>query len=192
MKRCSASISPPSMTSWRPNADRPARSSLRFWKTGTAPSSPESTLIGNAHLDHAWLWPISETSRKCARTCANMVGYTEEFPEFRFLHSQPVQLENLNRLHRGCALASGCLRVHGSHEFIYSFYASNESRLDGVIREGWDLNIPLASYRGDVDTPSWPFRLTSDTIMAEAVQFPKTGVSTFHSGNSVFGPSTSN
>jgi alpha-mannosidase len=50
---------------------------------------------GNAHLDHAWLWPLSETSRKCARTCANMASYLEEFPEFRFLFSQPVQMLDL-------------------------------------------------------------------------------------------------
>jgi len=56
---------------------------------------PQIFSIGNAHLDHAWLWPISETSRKCARTCANMAGYMEEFPEFRYLHSQPLQLLNL-------------------------------------------------------------------------------------------------
>lgn len=57
--------------------------------------APQIYSIGNAHLDHAWLWPIVETGRKAARTCANMAGYTEEFPEFRFLFSQPAQMVKL-------------------------------------------------------------------------------------------------
>ncbi len=59
--------------------------------------APRIYSVGNAHLDHAWLWPIAETSRKCARTCANMVSYLEEFPDFRFLFSQPVQMEDLKK-----------------------------------------------------------------------------------------------
>jgi len=57
--------------------------------------APRIRTTGNAHLDHAWLWPMAETSRKCARTCANMAAFTEEFPEFRYLHSQPVQMLDL-------------------------------------------------------------------------------------------------
>ncbi len=57
--------------------------------------SPQIYSVGNAHLDHAWLWPMSETKRKVARTCANMAAFTEEFPEFRFLFSQPAQMVDL-------------------------------------------------------------------------------------------------
>ena len=59
--------------------------------------APRIFSTGNAHLDHAWLWPISETSRKCARTCANMAAFTEEFPDFRYLHSQPAQMVDLKK-----------------------------------------------------------------------------------------------
>ncbi len=58
---------------------------------------PEVYLVGGAHIDHAWLWPIWETERKVARTYANMVRYTQEFPEFIFLQSQPCQLEIVER-----------------------------------------------------------------------------------------------
>jgi alpha-mannosidase len=54
---------------------------------------PEIYLIGHAHIDHAWLWPISETERKAARTFINMVKLAEEYPEFVFIQSQPAQLE---------------------------------------------------------------------------------------------------
>ncbi|WP_332446126.1 alpha-mannosidase [Sphaerochaeta sp.] len=51
--------------------------------------------VGSAHLDHAWLWPIAETTRKAARTVLNMVNFTEQYPDFVFLFSQSVQTEAL-------------------------------------------------------------------------------------------------
>lgn len=68
-------------------------------KNGTL--APEVLSVGNAHLDHAWLWPIEETERKAARTCANMVAYAREFPEFRFLFSQPVQMVKIREDYPG-------------------------------------------------------------------------------------------
>jgi alpha-mannosidase len=58
-----------------------------------SPSTPAMHLIGHAHLDHAWLWPIAETKRKAARTFANMLRFINEYPEFIFFQSQPCQLE---------------------------------------------------------------------------------------------------
>ncbi|MBN2628192.1 MAG: alpha-mannosidase [Spirochaetales bacterium] len=60
-------------------------------------TAPEILLIGHAHIDHAWLWPLWETERKVARTFSNMCRYAEEFPEFIFIQSQPVQLEEMER-----------------------------------------------------------------------------------------------
>ncbi|MDR3284960.1 MAG: glycosyl hydrolase-related protein [Treponema sp.] len=54
---------------------------------------PEVYLIGHAHIDHAWLWPIAETERKTARTFMNMTRFIKEYPEFIFIQSQPCQLE---------------------------------------------------------------------------------------------------
>ena len=50
-------------------------------------------LVGHAHIDHGWLWPISETKRKIARTFSNMLRFAKEYPEFIFFQSQPCQLE---------------------------------------------------------------------------------------------------
>lgn len=49
--------------------------------------------IGNSHLDVSYLWPIRETVRKCARTFANAVHLLDQYPEFRYVHSQTVLLE---------------------------------------------------------------------------------------------------
>ncbi|MDR0525140.1 MAG: glycosyl hydrolase-related protein [Spirochaetaceae bacterium] len=56
-------------------------------------TTPRIHLIGHAHIDHAWLWPIGETERKAARTFMNMTRFIEEYPEFVFIQSQPCQLE---------------------------------------------------------------------------------------------------
>lgn len=59
--------------------------------------SPQILSVGNAHLDHAWLWPIAETTRKAARTALNMVNFLHEYPDFVFLFSQPAQMEALKK-----------------------------------------------------------------------------------------------
>ena len=46
-------------------------------------------VIGHTHLDVAWLWPMRQTREKTARTFANMLRYMEEYPEFKFMSSQP-------------------------------------------------------------------------------------------------------
>jgi alpha-mannosidase len=58
---------------------------------------PRVFLAGHAHIDHAWLWPIAETERKAARTFAAMTRFSEEYPEFRFIQSQPAQLDVVRR-----------------------------------------------------------------------------------------------
>lgn len=59
-------------------------------KNGTI--APQVISVGNAHLDHAWLWPIAETTRKAARTALNMTNYAIEFTDFSFMFTQPVQM----------------------------------------------------------------------------------------------------
>ena len=47
---------------------------------------------GHAHIDTAWLWPVRETVRKCARTFSNAIALMDEHPDFRFVCSQAQQL----------------------------------------------------------------------------------------------------
>ncbi|MGH9265119.1 MAG: alpha-mannosidase [Acidimicrobiales bacterium] len=48
--------------------------------------------VGHAHVDTAWLWPLRETVRKCARSFANAVALMEEYPEFGFVGSAAQHL----------------------------------------------------------------------------------------------------
>lgn len=57
-------------------------------------ASSAHTLVatGHAHIDSAWLWPIRETVRKCARTFSNVIALMDEYPDFRFACSSAQQL----------------------------------------------------------------------------------------------------
>ncbi len=49
--------------------------------------------VGHAHIVSAWLWPVRETKRKCARTFANQLRLMERYPEHRFACSQAAQYQ---------------------------------------------------------------------------------------------------
>lgn len=63
-----------------PALDAPAR-----------PSALHVVGVGHAHIDSAWLWPVRETIRKCARTFASATRLMDDDPEYRFVCSQAVQ-----------------------------------------------------------------------------------------------------
>ncbi len=65
-------------------------SSGLFALPGDAPI--KATAVAHAHLDLAWLWPIRETKRKAMRTFSNFVDLAKQYPDFRFVVSQPQQL----------------------------------------------------------------------------------------------------
>lgn len=53
----------------------------------------EIHLLGQSHIDIAWLWPLKETVRKCGRTFASMINLMREFPEFKYVQSEPQAYE---------------------------------------------------------------------------------------------------
>ncbi len=57
------------------------------------PSAHRVSAIGHAHIDTAWLWPLRETIRKCARTFSNVLDLMTREPELKFACSQAQQHE---------------------------------------------------------------------------------------------------
>src|SRR3984893_16945142 len=49
------------------------------------------TAIGHAHIDTAWEWPIREAKRKVARSWSTQLALMDEYPDYVFAASQPVQ-----------------------------------------------------------------------------------------------------
>ncbi len=54
------------------------------------PSQPGFHVLGHAHLDLAWLWPVADTWQAAERTFASALDLIERFPELHFAHSTPA------------------------------------------------------------------------------------------------------
>ncbi len=68
----------------------PALAHLRQGITSAgAPKEEVLHAIGHAHMDIAYLWPISQIRRKNARTYANVLRLMDRHPDVTFSHSQP-------------------------------------------------------------------------------------------------------
>ena len=72
-----------------PLASARSQAVLARHRTPGAPAS--SRCAGTAHIDTAWLWPLRETERKCARTFSNAIALMDDHPEYRFACSQAQQ-----------------------------------------------------------------------------------------------------
>ncbi|MEI2398569.1 alpha-mannosidase [Paenibacillus phytohabitans] len=46
-------------------------------------------MVGQSHIDIAWLWPVRETVRKVSRTFSTVCALMNRYPEFRYSQSQP-------------------------------------------------------------------------------------------------------
>ncbi len=54
-------------------------------------------LLGHAHLDLAWLWPVADTWAAAERTFGSALALMERYPELRFGHSTPALYAWLER-----------------------------------------------------------------------------------------------
>ena len=57
--------------------------------------------VGHAHIDHAWLWPVRETARKCHRTFTSVEAMMQREPEFVFAASQAAQYQMIADIDAG-------------------------------------------------------------------------------------------
>ena len=64
--------------------------SRAFFSGGNSRVFGRVGVIGHSHMDTAWLWPVSETIRKCARTYANALHLMEQYPSYRFIQSSAL------------------------------------------------------------------------------------------------------
>ena len=69
-----------------PEADQVLREGI---EQAGPPLDVEITAAGHAHLDVAWLWPLSQTRRKARRTFYNTLRLMERYPDYHFTQSQP-------------------------------------------------------------------------------------------------------
>ncbi|MEB3184394.1 MAG: alpha-mannosidase, partial [Cyanobacteriota bacterium] len=74
----------------------PVRRELRQLAAGLAAEGPQSRtagrvqVLGHAHLDLAWLWPVADTWQAAERTFASALALMDRFSELHFAHSTPA------------------------------------------------------------------------------------------------------
>ena len=64
-----------------------------FEKGGNSRTFGRVGIIGHSHMDTAWLWPVDETIRKCARTYCNAMSLMRQYPEYKFIQSSALHCE---------------------------------------------------------------------------------------------------
>lgn len=52
-----------------------------------------ATCVGHTHIDVAWLWTVAQTREKVVRSFSTVLNLMKEYPEFRFMSSQPQLYE---------------------------------------------------------------------------------------------------
>lgn len=89
LNRFANSYDPDDRRTWKP-----ARQILRkLYENHNGTYVHDISLIGHAHIDTAWLWPIGETRRKCVRSFSSQLAYMADYPEYKFACSQAQQYE---------------------------------------------------------------------------------------------------
>ncbi|OWA33339.1 alpha-mannosidase [Saccharibacillus sp. O16] len=53
----------------------------------------QEIMVGQSHIDIAWLWPVRETVRKASRTFSSVDTLMREYPGYLYTQSQPVLFE---------------------------------------------------------------------------------------------------
>ena len=58
-----------------------------------------ATCIGHTHIDVAWLWTTDQTKQKVCRSFATVLKLMEEYPNYKFISSQPQLYKYVKERH---------------------------------------------------------------------------------------------
>ncbi len=87
--------------------------------------------LGHAHLDTAWLWPISVTKLKMAHTTAVQLELCERYPEHIYVHSQASQYQWLEQEHPNLFARVKKAAKKGNWEPLGSMWVEADCNLTG-------------------------------------------------------------
>ncbi|CAM4042440.1 alpha-mannosidase [Saccharibacillus endophyticus] len=57
----------------------------------------QEIMVGQSHIDIAWLWPVRETVRKTSRTFSSVDTLMNEYPGYLYTQSQPILFDFLKQ-----------------------------------------------------------------------------------------------
>ncbi|MCK5861158.1 MAG: alpha-mannosidase, partial [Candidatus Hydrogenedentes bacterium] len=66
-------------------------------KLKNGPTAPTVGIVGHAHIDVAWLWPVRESIRKSARTFSTVLNLMDAYPKLTFQQSQAALYDMVER-----------------------------------------------------------------------------------------------
>ena len=58
-----------------------------------------ATCIGHTHIDVAWLWTVAQVRQKSCRSFATVLKLMEEYPDYKFMSSQPQLYQFVKERH---------------------------------------------------------------------------------------------
>ncbi|MBQ8751658.1 MAG: alpha-mannosidase [Clostridia bacterium] len=91
-------------------------------------------IIGHSHMDTAWMWPIAETMRKCARTFSNALALMEQYADYKFIQSSVLHTYWMEKLYPAI------------YEDIQKRVADNRFEINGGAWVECDCNITGGEY----------------------------------------------
>lgn len=80
---------------WKPKLAAARRIMKPLLDKKNSPTTPWFGMVNHSHMDTAWLWPLAETWRKCARTYSTMLNLMDQYPEAFFIQSAPCHTEKI-------------------------------------------------------------------------------------------------
>ena len=133
---------------------------LATLKAGLAKAGPPhaATLhaIGHAHMDIAYLWPISQIRLKNARTYSNVLRLMEADETFRFSHSQPALYEMTAKDYPALFEGIKTRIKEGRWEVMGGMWVEPDLNLPGPEALVRQLTLGRSYFRdhfGEVETP---------------------------------------
>lgn len=112
---------------------REARKTIKAALDSLTSEAPHTIhAFGHAHLDTAWLWPLSVTRLKMAHTTSVQLGLAERYPHHLFVHSQASQYEWIEDSHPTLFKRVKSAIKSGNWEPVGSMWVEADCNLTGA------------------------------------------------------------
>jgi len=115
-------------------------------------------LLGHAHLDLAWLWPVSETWEVAERTFQSALDLQRDFPELIFCHSTPALYAWLEQHRPGLFAAIQSQVAAGRWEVVAGLWIEPELNLvsgESLVRQVLYGQLYVQAKFGAVNSIAW-------------------------------------
>ena len=125
-------------------------------RSAGAPADQKLHGIGHAHMDVGYLWPVTESRAKNARTYSNVLRLMERHKDFHFSHSQPQLYEMTQRDHPEIFEGIKARVTEGRWELMGGMWVEPDTNIPGaeaLVRQILLGRTWIRDTFGDIETP---------------------------------------